>query len=103
PLAVSRKSLERNTPTAKRRCDATREMRGAGQERSLQEPPDDAHDAEIPPDKAFEVRRYDRHSHDLEKRAALDFWGKRLEAIVRRCLGADIEVLVQLLAPRHLR
>jgi len=25
---------------------------------------------------------YDRHSYDLEKRAALDFWGKRLEAIV---------------------
>ncbi len=25
---------------------------------------------------------YDRHSYDLEKRAALDFWGKRLEQIV---------------------
>ena len=25
---------------------------------------------------------YDRHSYDLEKRAALDFWGRRLEAIV---------------------
>jgi hypothetical protein len=25
---------------------------------------------------------YDRHSHDLEKRAALDFWGKRLEAVI---------------------
>jgi integrase len=25
---------------------------------------------------------YDRHSYDLEKRAALDFWGKRLEAII---------------------
>ncbi len=24
---------------------------------------------------------YDRHSYDLEKRAALDFWGKRLEQI----------------------
>lgn len=25
---------------------------------------------------------YDRHSYDLEKRAALDFWGKRLDQIV---------------------
>jgi integrase len=25
---------------------------------------------------------YDRHSYDLEKRAALDFWGRRLEAII---------------------
>ncbi len=25
---------------------------------------------------------YDRHSYDLEKRAALDFWGKRVEAII---------------------
>ena len=25
---------------------------------------------------------YDRHSYDLEKRAALDFWGKRLEGII---------------------
>ena len=25
---------------------------------------------------------YDRHSYDLEKRAALDFWGNRLEAII---------------------
>jgi integrase len=25
---------------------------------------------------------YDRHSYDLEKRAALDFWGKRLEQMV---------------------
>jgi integrase len=25
---------------------------------------------------------YDRHSYDLEKRAALDFWGRRLEQIV---------------------
>jgi len=25
---------------------------------------------------------YDRHSYDLEKRAALDCWGKRLEGIV---------------------
>lgn len=25
---------------------------------------------------------YDRHSYELEKRAALDFWGKRLEQIV---------------------
>ena len=25
---------------------------------------------------------YDRHSYDSEKRAALDFWGKRLEAII---------------------
>ncbi|MBA2304359.1 MAG: site-specific integrase [Acidobacteria bacterium] len=27
---------------------------------------------------------YDRHSYDLEKRAALDYWGRRLEAIVTR-------------------
>jgi hypothetical protein len=25
---------------------------------------------------------YDRHGYDLEKRAALDFWGKRLEQMV---------------------
>jgi hypothetical protein len=25
---------------------------------------------------------YDRHSYDLEKRAALRFWGRRLEAIM---------------------
>jgi hypothetical protein len=25
---------------------------------------------------------YDRHSYDQEKRAALDYWGGRLEAIV---------------------
>lgn len=25
---------------------------------------------------------YDRHSYDLEKRAALDFWGKRLDDLV---------------------
>jgi hypothetical protein len=25
---------------------------------------------------------YDRHGYDLEKRAALDFWGKRLDQIV---------------------
>jgi len=25
---------------------------------------------------------YDRHSYDLEKRAALDFWGKRLDQII---------------------
>ena len=32
---------------------------------------------------------YDRHSYDLEKRAALDFWGKRLDAIIlnRRAKG----------------
>ena len=27
---------------------------------------------------------YDRHSYDLEKRAALDFWGRRLEAMVSK-------------------
>jgi hypothetical protein len=26
---------------------------------------------------------YDRHVYDAEKRAALDFWGDRLEAIIR--------------------
>lgn len=25
---------------------------------------------------------YDRHGYDLEKRAALDFWGKRLDQII---------------------
>jgi hypothetical protein len=35
---------------------------------------------------------YDRHSYDAEKRAALDFWGRRVEAILpwrlfRRCSG----------------
>jgi hypothetical protein len=25
---------------------------------------------------------YDRHGYDTEKRAALDFWGKRVEAII---------------------
>jgi hypothetical protein len=25
---------------------------------------------------------YDRHSYDAEKRAALDFWNKRVEAII---------------------
>ena len=39
---------------------------------------------------------YDRHSYDLEKRAALDFWGKRLEEIVsgkcgRECRGPGVE------------
>lgn len=33
---------------------------------------------------------YDRHSYDLEKRAALDFWGKRLEAIVSKRRAAKI-------------
>ena len=26
---------------------------------------------------------YDRHGYDAEKRAALDFWGRHLEAIVK--------------------
>jgi hypothetical protein len=33
---------------------------------------------------------YDRHSYDLEKRAALDFWGRRLEAIISNKRGAKI-------------
>ncbi len=33
---------------------------------------------------------YDRHSYDLEKRAALDFWGRRLEAIVTNRKGAKV-------------
>jgi len=33
---------------------------------------------------------YDRHSYDLEKRAALDFWGKRLEAIVANKEGTNV-------------
>ncbi len=30
---------------------------------------------------------YDRHSYDLEKRAALDFWGKRVDDLVHRRRG----------------
>lgn len=33
---------------------------------------------------------YDRHSYDPEKRAALDFWGKRLEQIVGGKRGAKV-------------
>jgi hypothetical protein len=38
---------------------------------------------------------YDRHSYDQEKRAALDFWGKRVEAVIAhrqqaRCEGAHV-------------
>jgi integrase len=33
---------------------------------------------------------YDRHSYDAEKRAALDWWGRRLTAIIKR---ADAKVL----------
>ena len=33
---------------------------------------------------------YDRHSYDPEKRAALDFWGKRLEQIVTGKRGARV-------------
>jgi integrase len=33
---------------------------------------------------------YDRHSYDFEKRAALDFWGKRLEAIVANKEGTNV-------------
>ena len=33
---------------------------------------------------------YDRHSYDPEKRAALDFWGKRLEQIVTGKRGAKV-------------
>jgi integrase len=33
---------------------------------------------------------YDRHSYDAEKRAALDYWGKRLEQIVRCEQGAKV-------------
>jgi hypothetical protein len=33
---------------------------------------------------------YDRHSYGLEKRAALDFWGGRLEAIINKKKGAKI-------------
>ena len=34
---------------------------------------------------------YDRHSYDLEKRAALDFWGERVEAIIAN--KRDLKVL----------
>ena len=30
---------------------------------------------------------YDRHSYDLEKRAALDFWGKRVDDVVHSRRG----------------
>jgi hypothetical protein len=33
---------------------------------------------------------HDRHSYDLEKRAALDFWGRRLEAIVANNEGTNV-------------
>jgi hypothetical protein len=33
---------------------------------------------------------YDRHSYHLEKRAALDFWGKRLEQSVIGKRGARV-------------
>jgi integrase len=33
---------------------------------------------------------YDRHSYDQEKRAALDFWGRRLEQIVTGEVGARV-------------
>jgi integrase len=32
---------------------------------------------------------YDRHSYDMEKRAALDYWGRRLQAIVSNRKGAQ--------------
>ena len=30
---------------------------------------------------------YDRHSYDLEKRSALEVWGRRLEAIINGATG----------------
>ena len=33
---------------------------------------------------------YDRHSYDAEKRAALDFWGNRLEQIVSAEQGGKV-------------
>lgn len=33
---------------------------------------------------------YDRHSYDAEKRAALDFWGKRVEAIIANKRDAKV-------------
>ena len=33
---------------------------------------------------------YDRHSYDPEKRSALDFWGKRIEAIIANKPGARL-------------
>ena len=33
---------------------------------------------------------YDRHSYDPEKRAALDYWGNRLEKIVSAAESAKI-------------
>jgi integrase len=38
---------------------------------------------------------YDRHSYDLEKRAALDFWGRRLEAIVRGRRGTVLRFMAR--------
>ena len=33
---------------------------------------------------------YDRHSYDAEKRAALDFWGKRVQAIIANKRDAKV-------------
>jgi hypothetical protein len=33
---------------------------------------------------------YNRHSYDLEKRSALDFWGRRLEAVIANTQGAKV-------------
>ena len=33
---------------------------------------------------------YDRHSYDREKRWALDFWGRRLDGIVKGRKGARV-------------
>jgi hypothetical protein len=33
---------------------------------------------------------YDRHSYDAEKRAALDFWGKRVEPIIANKQDAKV-------------
>ena len=33
---------------------------------------------------------YDRHGYDLGKRAALDFWGKRLETIIANKRNAKV-------------
>lgn len=37
-----------------------------------------------------ETAVYDRHGYDLEKRAALDFWGKRVEAIIANKRDAKV-------------
>ena len=60
----SRLAAHRGQSDDRRRCAAARRVE----------------DLESPRDGRY--CRYDRHSYDPEKRSALDFWGRRLEAIL---------------------